>query len=243
MNGLSSAPAGAWGNKGAESAPPCFHGLAPRGYFQSCLRHSGRPSGGCTQNPRRATSGERRAANPGHRFPNPDSWPSAVSASQIPAFGRSKWSMAVTNDSRGAVPTARGGQVRRLNGRPLRPPGSDRPRRRSLASCLSLRTLNSCSLSQSLFFYILRLLAWRLCTTAYAHPSMSKTIKFESKSVKKAMFSVKKRSKTSAIRHAHLNIWGVTPSGASAKAVLPLRKGHLGVVQGSKMACGKVIHR
>jgi hypothetical protein len=23
---------------------PCFHGLAPRGYFQSCLRHSGRPS-------------------------------------------------------------------------------------------------------------------------------------------------------------------------------------------------------
>ena len=34
-----------------------------------------------------------------------------------------------------------------------------------------------------------------------------------------------------------------TPSGASARAVLPLRRGHFGVVQGSKMACGKVIHK
>jgi len=40
-----------------------------------------------------------------------------------------------------------------------------------------------------------------------------------------------------------LTFWGVTPSGASAKAVLPIPKGHFGVVQGSKMACGKVIHK
>ena len=40
-----------------------------------------------------------------------------------------------------------------------------------------------------------------------------------------------------------LTFWGVTPSGASARAVLPLRKGHFGVVQGSKRACGKVIHK
>jgi hypothetical protein len=40
-----------------------------------------------------------------------------------------------------------------------------------------------------------------------------------------------------------LTFWGVTPSGASARAVLPLRKGLLGVVQGSKRPCGKVIHK
>jgi len=40
-----------------------------------------------------------------------------------------------------------------------------------------------------------------------------------------------------------LTFWGVTPSGASARADLPLRKGHFGVVQGSKRACGKVIHK
>ncbi|MCX5673488.1 MAG: hypothetical protein NTX87_00630, partial [Planctomycetota bacterium] len=42
----------------------------------------------------------------------------------------------------------------------------------------------------------------------YVH---AKTIKFGSKSIKKATFSVKKRSKTSAFRHAHLNILGVDP--------------------------------
>ena len=52
---------------------------------------------------------------------------------------------------------------------------------------------------------------WELSTTAYAHPSMSKTIKFGSKSVKKATFSVKKASKRRAFRHAHLNIWGSHP--------------------------------
>jgi len=40
-----------------------------------------------------------------------------------------------------------------------------------------------------------------------------------------------------------LTFWGVTPSGASARAVLPLPKGHFGVVQGSKRACAKVIHK
>jgi len=40
-----------------------------------------------------------------------------------------------------------------------------------------------------------------------------------------------------------LTFWGVTPSGASARAVLPLPKGRFRVVQGSKMACGKVIHK
>jgi len=40
-----------------------------------------------------------------------------------------------------------------------------------------------------------------------------------------------------------LTFGGVTPSGASARADLTLRKGLLGVVQGSKMACGKVIHK
>ena len=38
-----------------------------------------------------------------------------------------------------------------------------------------------------------------------------KTIKFGSKSIKKATFSVKKASKTRAFRHAHLNIWGGHP--------------------------------
>ena len=51
----------------------------------------------------------------------------------------------------------------------------------------------------------------KLSTTAYAHASMLKTIKFESKSVKKATFSVKKASKKRAIRHAHLNILGGHP--------------------------------
>jgi hypothetical protein len=48
--------------------------------------------------------------------------------------------------------TARGGQVRRLNGHPLRPPGSGRLRRRCSAFCFplrtphsALRTRNSCS--------------------------------------------------------------------------------------------------
>jgi len=54
-------------------------------------------------------------------------------------------------------------------------------------------------------------LARKLCTTVYAHLSMSQTIKFVSKSIKKATFSVKKRSKTSAFRHAHLNILGCHP--------------------------------
>ena len=75
----------------------------------------------------------------------------------------------------------------------------------------ALCTLDPCSPSQSLFFYILRLLAWKLCTTTYAHPSMSQTIKFESKSIKKATFSVKKRSKRRAFRHAHLNILPLYP--------------------------------
>jgi len=45
----------------------------------------------------------------------------------------------------------------------------------------------------------------------YSHPSMSQTIKFESKSIKKATFSVKKASKRRAFRHAHLNILVVNP--------------------------------
>jgi len=40
---------------------------------------------------------------------------------------------------------------------------------------------------------------------------MSKTVKFGSKSIKKATFSVKKASKRRAFRHAHLNILGVDP--------------------------------
>ena len=39
--------------------------------------------------------------------------------------------------------TVRGGQVRRLNGQPFRSAGSERLRRRSSASCLSLRTPHS----------------------------------------------------------------------------------------------------
>jgi hypothetical protein len=61
-----------------------------------------------------------------------------------------------------------------------------------------------------------------------------KTIKFGSKSIKKATFSVKKRSKTRAFRHAHLNIWGVTPSGASARAVFTFRKGKKARFGGAK---------
>ena len=52
---------------------------------------------------------------------------------------------------------------------------------------------------------------WELSTTSYAHASMSQTIKFESKSIKKATFSVKKGSKRRAFRHAHLNILGGHP--------------------------------
>jgi hypothetical protein len=52
---------------------------------------------------------------------------------------------------------------------------------------------------------------WELSTTAYAHSSMSQTIKFVSKSIKKATFSVKKGSKRRAFRHAHLNILGGHP--------------------------------
>ena len=66
--------------------------------------------------------------------------------------------------------------------------------------------------------------SWRLCvrsptllfrnklsTSAHAHYHMSNSIKFESKSIKKATFSVKKASKKRAFRHAHLNIWGGHP--------------------------------
>ena len=51
----------------------------------------------------------------------------------------------------------------------------------------------------------------KLSTTAYAQECLSKTIKFESKSIKKATFSVKKASKRRAFRHAHLNILGGHP--------------------------------
>ncbi|MCX5676913.1 MAG: hypothetical protein NTX87_18135, partial [Planctomycetota bacterium] len=51
----------------------------------------------------------------------------------------------------------------------------------------------------------------KLSTAAYAQECMSKTIKFESKSIKKATFSVKKRSKKRAFRHAHLYILGGHP--------------------------------
>jgi len=52
---------------------------------------------------------------------------------------------------------------------------------------------------------------WELSTTAYAQECLSKTIKFGSKSIKKATFSVKKASKRRAFRHAHLNILGGHP--------------------------------
>ena len=69
---------------------------------------------------------------------------------------------------------------------------------------------------------------WELSTTAYAHPSMSKTIKFESKSIKTATFSVKKASKRRAFRHAHLNILGGHP--------LPPRRGPFSPSQRAKKA-------
>ena len=72
------------------------------------------------------------------------------------------------------------------------------------------------SVPQSLFFYILHPLARKLCTMAYGHASMLKTIKFVSKSIKKATFSVKKASKRRAFRHAHLNILGGSPPLALA---------------------------
>ena len=53
--------------------------------------------------------------------------------------------------------------------------------------------------------------AKKLSTAACAQECLSKTIKFESKSIKKATFSVKKASKKRAFRHAHLNIWGGHP--------------------------------
>ena len=77
--------------------------------------------------------------------------------------------------------------------------------------CASVPLCLRASVPQSLFFYIFPPLARKLCTTAYAHASMSQTIKFESKSIKKATFSVKKRSKRRAFRHAHLNILGADP--------------------------------
>jgi hypothetical protein len=45
-----------------------------------------------------------------------------------------------------------------------------------------------------------------VCTSVHV-----KTIKFGSKSIKKATFSVKKASKRRAFRHAHLNIFGGHP--------------------------------
>jgi outer membrane lipoprotein-sorting protein len=59
--------------------------------------------------------------------------------------------------------------------------------------------------------FLMLLFRNKLSTTAYAHASMLKTVKFGSKSVKKATFSVKKGSKRRAIRHAHLNISGGHP--------------------------------
>ena len=53
--------------------------------------------------------------------------------------------------------------------------------------------------------------AQKLSTTAYAQECLSNSVKFGSESIKKATFSVKKRSKTSAFRHAHLNILGGHP--------------------------------
>ena len=64
---------------------------------------------------------------------------------------------------------------------------------------------------QPLFSHIFPPLARKLCTMAYGHASMLQTIKFGSKSVKKATFSVKKASKRRAFRHAHLNIRGGHP--------------------------------
>jgi len=60
---------------------------------------------------------------------------------------------------------------------------------------------------------------------------------------KRRRFPLKSDQKGAHFVMPILTFWGVTPSGASARADLPLPKGHFGVVQGSKTACGKVIHK
>jgi hypothetical protein len=65
-------------------------------------------------------------------------------------------------------------------------------------------------------------------------------VKIDQNGVKIVSKKVKKRAQ---IVMPILTFWGGTPSGASARAVLAFRNGHFGVVQGSKMPCGKVIHK
>ena len=60
---------------------------------------------------------------------------------------------------------------------------------------------------------------------------------------KRRRFPSKRDQKSAHFVMPILTFWGVTPSGASARADFAFRKGHFRCVWGSKMACGKVIHK
>ena len=60
---------------------------------------------------------------------------------------------------------------------------------------------------------------------------------------KRRRFPLKSDQKGAHFVMPILTFWGVTPSGASARAVLPLRKGKKGAFRRRKMPSGKVINR
>ena len=150
-----------------------------------------------TTHERRATSHERRATSDEVRIPVPGRWPpSAILA--VPSPLESKKPRATSRERRAT--SHEPARLWRVFCSPLPVPGPW-PMTNDKGPMTVVPTLPFRN---------------KLSTAAYAQECMSKTIKFESKSIKKATFSVKKRSKTRAFRHAHLNIWGGSPPLALA---------------------------
>jgi len=165
--------------------PACPPGRVPGPQIPQAASHE--PL--ATSHARRATGDEPQAANPGRRFPNPDSRPSAAVChfgsflAPRPPSPAVSLPLQMTND---------------------KGPMTVVPRWRVPRPCSPFPVpCSRCCLFAS--SYAQRRMPIRACKKP------SNSIKFESKSIKKATFSVKKASKRRAFRHAHLNILGGHP--------------------------------
>ena len=141
-----------------------------------------------------------------------------------------------------AAPTARGGQVRRLNGQPLRPTDSDRLPRGSLGFCLSIRNPHS-AIRNALprppspsHFFCRFSPDWHGSYPQALMPIITCQIPSNSSQnrSKRRRFPSKRHQKRAQIVMPILTFWGWTPSGASAKADFALRKGKKARFGGAK---------
>jgi hypothetical protein len=196
---------------------------------------SGEP--GATSGEERATSDEPRAVNPGRRFPIPAVrrparlWRVPRSPFPVPwparlwRVPRSRPSAAVCRFGSSLPPGLPAcGLCVRSPALPLFSFSLCIPHSALRTPHSALRTLNSCSrltlrprvspgfrFSASLLLIVYLSTAPKVIHNGVWPFVHVKTIKFGSKSIKKATFSVKKGSKRRAFRHAHLNILGGHP--------------------------------